>query len=199
MIALLSGKLLQKNPPLVVLDVHGVGYELEVPMSTLFALPELGQSLSLYTHLTIREDAHLLFGFATLAEKALFRELIKLTGVGPKLALAVLSGVSVEEFWAMVRAQDAARLTKLPGIGKKTADRMVLELKDKAGAIPSGGTRIGNGAAAMLNLSPLSEARAALESLGYKPAEATRLTDGFETENLSTDQILREALKRAAR
>ena len=198
MIAVITGKLLSKAPPQVVIDVQGVGYELEVPMSTLFALPEVGSPLTLHTHLTIREDAHLLFGFASLTEKALFRELIKLSGIGPKLALAVLSGGSVDDFWSLVRAQDSARLTKIPGVGKKTAERIVLEFKDKAGSSghPSLGRAMGTD---HVSLTPLAEARAALESLGYKPAEASRLTDALSAEDLSTDAILREALKRAAR
>lgn len=190
MIARLTGTLLEKSPPALVLDVHGVGYDIEAPMSTFYSLPAVGAQLSLHIHLTIREDAHLLFGFATLAEKLLFRELIKLTGVGPKLALAVLSGVAVEAFWTLVRNQDTGRLTQLPGIGKKTAERMVLELKDKAGAPGSPSLTSAPG-------SPLAEARAALQALGYKAAEAQKLTEAFSSDGLGTDQIIREALKRA--
>lgn len=196
MIGRLTGKLALKAPPQLLLDVGGVGYEIEAPMSTFYRLPAVGENLALHIHLTIREDAHLLFGFATTQEKSLFRELIKLSGVGPKLALAVLSGVAVDEFWNLVRSGDAARLTKLPGIGKKTAERMVLELREKAGG--SDGLAAGSVASAQ-PATPLAEARSALESLGYKPAEAVRLTDAFPTEDLSTDQIIREALKRAVR
>ena len=166
-------------------------------MSTFYRLPAVGESVALHTHLTIREDAHLLFGFATPQEKTLFRELIKLSGVGPKLALAVLSGVSVEEFWNFVRSGDAARLTKLPGIGKKTAERMVLELREKAGA--SDGPASSGGGNYAQPATPLAEARSALESLGYKPADAAKMTEAFTTEGLGTDQIIREALKRAVR
>lgn len=197
MIGRLTGKLALKAPPQLVLDVGGVGYEIEAPMSTFYRLPSVGEVVSLHTHLTIREDAHLLFGFATAAEKTLFRELIKLSGVGPKLALAVLSGVAVEDFWNLVRSGDAARLTKLPGIGKKTAERMVLELREKAGA--ADGPANLTGASATTPATPLAEARSALEALGYKPAEATKMTDAFTTEGLGTDQIIREALKRAVR
>lgn len=197
MIGRISGKLVLKAPPQLLVDVGGVGYELEVPMSTLYKLPALGEAVSLHTHLTVREDAHLLYGFASLAEKALFRELIKLSGVGPKLALAVLSGVSVEEFWALVRAGDAVRLTKLPGIGKKTAERMVLELREKAGAV-DGPASLGAGASAQ-PATPLAEARSALEALGYKPAEADKLLNAVKAEGMSTDQLIREALKRAVR
>ena len=197
MIGRLVGKLVLKAPPQLVLDVGGVGYEIEAPMSTFYRLPAVGEAAALHTHLTIREDAHLLFGFATPQEKTLFRELIKLSGVGPKLALAVLSGVSVEDFWNLVRSGDAARLTKLPGIGKKTAERMVLELREKAGA--SDGPASSGGGSYVQPATPLAEARSALESLGYKPADAAKMTEAFTTEGLGTDQIIREALKRAVR
>ena len=196
MIGRLSGKLASKQPPYLLVDVNGVGYELEAPMSTIYRLPAVGEAVLLHTHLTVREDAHLLYAFASTGEKSLFRTLIKLSGVGPKLALAVLSGVGVDEFWTLVRSGDAARLTKLPGIGKKTADRMVLELREKAGAADSAGPLSGLDSA---DTTPLAEARSALEALGYKPAEAQRLTDAVKTEGLATDQIIREALKRAVR
>lgn len=196
MIGRLTGKIVLKAPPQLVLDVSGVGYEIEAPMSTFYRLPAVGESVALHTHLTIREDAHLLFGFATMQEKSLFRELIKLSGVGPKLALAVLSGVSVEEFWNLVRSGDAVRLTKLPGIGKKTAERMLLELREKAGASDN---TVSLGGSSPQPATPLAEARSALESLGYKPADAAKMTDAFTTEGLGTDQIIREALKRAVR
>lgn len=197
MIGRLDGKLVLKSLPQLVLDVNGVGYEIEAPMSTFYSLPAIGEQVVLHTHLTIREDAHLLFGFATAAEKTLFRELIKLSGVGPKLALAVLSGVSVEDFWNLVRSGDAVRLTKLPGIGKKTAERMLLELREKAGA-SDGPASLAAGSHAQ-PATPLAEARSALKSLGYKPADAAKMTDAFTTEGLGTDQIIREALKRAVR
>ena len=197
MIGRLSGKLVLKAPPQLILDVGGVGYEIEAPMSTFYQLPTVGDHVVLFTHLTVREDAHLLFGFASQQEKSLFRELIKLSGVGPKLALAVLSGVGVDEFWALVRSGDAARLTKLPGVGKKTAERMVLELREKEGASGSSTAQSVSMAGAMA--SPLAEARSALEALGYRPAEAIKLTEAFSSDELGTDQIIREALKRAVR
>lgn len=196
MIGRLSGKLVQKSPPQLLVDVNGVGYELEAPMSTFYKLPSVGESVMLHTHLTVREDAHLLFAFASGAEKTLFRELIKLSGVGPKLALAVLSGVSVEDFWNLVRAGDSVRLTKLPGIGKKTAERMVLELREKAGAADGPASLPG---AAPVPASPLAEARSALEALGYKMAEADKLLNAIKAEGMGTDQLIREALKRAVR
>ncbi len=199
MIGRLSGTLIAKQPPFLLLDVGGVGYEVEAPMSTFFKLPAVGAAIVLQTHLVIREDAHLLFGFATAQEKALFREIIKITGIGPKLALAILSGIGVEDFWAAVRAAETGRLVKLPGIGKKTAERIVIELRDKAGAGGPGDVGALTSAGITIAASPLAEARAALESLGYKPVEAQKLTDAVHKPDMSTDQIIREALKRAVR
>jgi Holliday junction DNA helicase RuvA len=199
MIGRLSGTLIAKQPPMLLLDVGGVGYEIEAPMSTFFKLPALGSPVVLQTHLVIREDAHLLFGFGTAAEKALFREVIRITGIGPKLALAILSGIGVEDFWAAVRSAETGRLVKLPGIGKKTAERIVIELRDKAGAGGVGDLAGVGGGGVAVPASPLSEARAALEALGYKPAEAQKLTDAIHKDGMSTDQIIREALKRAIR
>ena len=199
MIGRLSGTLIAKQPPLLLLDVHGVGYEIEAPMSTFFKLPAIGEAVVLQTHLVVREDAHLLFGFATQTEKNLFREIIKISGIGPKLALAILSGIGVDDFWAAVRAAETGRLVKLPGIGKKTAERIVIELRDKAGAGGPGDLGMLNASGVSIPASPMSEARAALESLGYKPPEAQKLTDAAHKEGMSTDQIIREALKRAIR
>ena len=195
MIGRLSGTLLAKQPPQVLLDVHGVGYEVEAPMSTFFRLPAVGDSVVLHTHLVVREDAQLLFGFATQTEKALFRELIKVSGVGPKVALAVLSGISAEDFWATVRSGETGRLVKLPGIGKKTAERLVLELRDKAGA----GGEVSLPGMTAVPLGALAEARAALAALGYKPAEVQRLTEAVYKDGMSTEAIIQDALKRALR
>ena len=196
MIGRITGKILSKQPPMLLVDVMGVGYELEAPMSTFYRLPAAGESVSLLTHLTIREDAHLLFGFALQSEKDLFRDLIKISGIGPKLALSILSGVNVDDFWAMVRAGDTARLVKVPGVGKKTAERLVIEMRDKAGA--------GDGSSlsgAMLGgvAGPLQEARSALTALGYKPVEIQRFTEAVYKDGMSTEQIIQEALKRAVR
>jgi len=190
----LSGTLLNKQPPLLLLDVHGVGYEVEAPMSTFFRLPAVGEAVVLHTHLVVREDAQLLFGFATLAEKGLFRDLIRISGVGPKVALAVLSGISVEDYWGVVRAGESGRLVKIPGIGKKTAERLVLEMRDKAGV---GEVALPGAPAAPVGA--LAEARSALASLGYKPAEVQRLTDAVYKDGMSTEAIIQEALKRALR
>lgn len=195
MIGTLNGRLVFKDPPHLLLEVNGVGYELEVPLSTFERLPDTGASLVLHTHLTVREDAHILFAFGTPAEKNLFRDLIKLNGVGPKLGLAILSGLSVNEFWNVVRSQDAVRLTKLPGVGKKTAERLVLELKDRAENHVTSSTAEA-GPSANRNL---LEARRALEALGYKPAEAVRMCDEIARADMSTEQLVREALKRVAR
>jgi len=166
LIGRLSGRLAAKSPPQVLLDVNGVGYELDVPMSTFYNLPALGEPAQLLTHLVVREDAQLLYGFLTEAERATFRELVKISGVGPRTALAILSGLSVAELAAAVSRQDSARLVKVPGIGKKTAERLLLELKGKLGAdLP-----LAAGAVA------LSDAQAditqALQALGYNEREA---------------------------
>jgi holliday junction DNA helicase RuvA len=193
MIGRLKGTLLGKEPPLLWLDVNGVGYELEAPLSTFYKLPDVGQGLSIHTHLIVREDNQTLVAFATAAEKALFRQLIKLSGVGPKSALTILSGISVDDFWETVRQQDAAKLTRLPGIGKKTAERLVLELKDKAGEHATT-TKVGgaiDGAVA--------QAVSALVNLGYKPAEAQRLAEAAYRQGDPAEQVIREALKRALR
>jgi Holliday junction DNA helicase RuvA len=194
MIGRITGKLIAKQPPQLLVDVMGVGYEVEAPMSTFYKLPATGETVTLLTHLSIREDAHVLFGFSSQAEKNLFRELIKVSGIGPKSALGVLSGINVEDFWATVREADTARLVKLPGIGKKTAERLLIEMRDKAGiadvVLPGGSAPI---------TGPLQEARSALTALGYKPAEIQRFTDAVYKEGMSTEQIIQEALKRAVR
>lgn len=196
MIGSLTGILRAKQPPLLLLDVHGVGYEVEVPMSTFFKLPTLGETMTLLAHLTVREDAQLLFGFATLAEKQLFRELIRISGIGPKVALAVLSGISVDEFWSAVRAGETGRLVKVPGIGKKTAERIVIEMRDKSGAAETAAL---GGSGIAVPSEPLQEARAALEALGYKPVEAQKLVEAVKKDGMTTDQLIRDALKRAVR
>ena len=196
MIGRLTGRLGYRATDHVLIEVGGVGYEVEAPMSTFYKLPATGEKLTLQTHLTVREDAHLLFGFATTAEKTLFRELIRVSAIGPKLALAILSGISVEEFWQVVRAGATVRFSKLPGIGKKTAERLVVEMRDKAGqgAVPGRGT-----AGQAVAMGPLQEARSALTALGYKPTEGDRLTDAVYEDGMRTEQIIQEALKRAAR
>jgi Holliday junction DNA helicase RuvA len=188
MISRLTGRLLEKQPPSVVLDVHGVGYEIDVPMSTFYQLPATGAEVRLFTHLVVREDAHLLYGFATEGERQVFRQLIKITGIGARIALAVLSGMSVDELYAAVSQQESARLIRIPGIGKKTAERLMLELKDKLALVP--GSAPVPGATAPAG----SDALNALVALGYGDKEA-RAT----LAKLSADLPLQDAIRQALR
>lgn len=165
MIGRLYGTLLQKNPPQLLVDCHGVGYEVDVPMSTFYNLPALGETVTLFTHLTVREDAHLLYGFGSLEERSLFRQLIRITGVGPRMALALLSGMSASEMAQAVTLQEVGRLTRIPGVGKKTAERLLLELKGKLGA----DLGIAGGA---LQSDATSDILNALIALGYSEKEA---------------------------
>ena len=192
MIGRLAGTLLEKNPPQILLDVQGVAYEIDVPMSTFYNLPNIGDRLTLFTHLVVREDAHLLFGFASENERRAFRQLIKITGVGARIALAVLSGLSVAELAQAVSMQDSGRLTKIPGIGKKTAERLLLELKDKLGAdltTAVGVYRPAPVAADVLN---------ALLSLGYSDKEAARAVKELP-EGIAVGDGIRQALKLLAK
>ncbi len=198
MIGRLVGKLVEKHPPSLMLDVNGVGYELEAPMSTFYALPELGSAVMLHTHLVVRDDAHLLYGFASCEERQLFRTLIKVSGVGPKLALTLLSGISVADFARSVQEDDAARLVRLPGIGKKTAQRLIVEMRDRLeGDFSAAGEMGAMATSPPVEEDPRRDARSALESLGYKPQEASRLVDSVDSEGLSSEEIIRNALKRA--
>jgi len=190
MIGRISGTLLEKHPPQVVVMSHGVGYELDVPMSTFYNLPRTGEPVELLTHFVVREDAQLLFGFLTATERTAFRQLLKVNGVGPKVALSVLSGLSVEDLSAAVAAEDAARLTKVPGVGRKTAERIVLELRDKlAGAV---------GSATPATAHPGSDVLNALLSLGYNEREATAAVKQLPADLPLTDAI-RQALKQLAK
>jgi holliday junction DNA helicase RuvA len=198
MIGRLKGVLVHKQPPWLVVDVHGVGYELEAPMSTFYDLPELGREVSLFTHHAQKEDSVALYAFLRESERRLFRDVQKVSGIGAKIALAILSGASVEDFARLVQTGDVTALTRIPGIGKKTAERLVVELRDRAsdflhaGAIP--GTR---GAPAPLD--PLGEAVVALQQLGYKPAEAARMADKAREDGDTAETIIRKALKAALR
>ena len=194
MIGRLQGVLSRKEPPALMLDVGGVGYELEAPMTTFYELPAVGERVTLYTHLVVREDAHLLYGFVREAQRRLFRELLKVNGVGPRVALAVLSGLSDEEFCRCVAEEDIARLTKVPGIGRKTAERLVIEMRDKLPKdipLPASTTAAGPVAPG----DPVSEAVSALVALGYKPNEASRAVRSASTKGLSAEEIIRQALK----
>jgi Holliday junction DNA helicase RuvA len=202
MIGRLRGTLAQKQPPLLLVDVGGVGYEVEAPMSTFYQLPAVGEAVVLYTHLVVREDAHLLFGFASESERRLFRTLIKVNGVGAKLALTILSGISADEFARCVQDNDTAALVRLPGVGKKTAERLIVEMRDRLadweGAVALPGAVPAPSAAAPAQ-DETRDAISALVSLGYKPPEASRLVSKVETEGLSSEEIIRAALKQAVK
>jgi Holliday junction DNA helicase RuvA len=193
----LTGILLRKEPPALLIDVGGVGYDIEAPMTTFYELPAVGQKVTLHTHLVVRADAHLLYGFAREAQRRLFRDLLKVNGVGPRVALAVLSGMSDQEFVLCVTQGDVARLTKIPGIGRKTAERLVMELKDKLAFEPHG-VDVQNVATAAPPADPISEAVSALVALGYKPPEASRMVRAIPAKDLSTEEIIRQALKSVA-
>jgi len=193
MIGHLTGVLAEKRPPWLTIDVSGVGYELEAPMSTFYTLPAIGERVRLVTHLLVREDAQLLYGFQTEGERTLFRALLKISGIGARIALGILSSSTVEGFYTCVRHKDLASLTKVPGIGRKTAERLLVEMADRLpdvsptpinGAVPSGG-----GAE--------NEAQHALVALGYKPAEVTRMLSSIDVRSMRTEDIIREALRRA--
>ena len=191
MIGFLRGKLLRKQPPHLLMDVQGVGYEVEAPMSTFYDLPEVGAELVLFTHLSIREDAHVLFGFGSEVERRFFRSLIRVNGVGPKLALTILSGISVEGFARCVQENDAGALTRLPGIGKKTAERLVVEMRDRLDDVGA--------PLSVPGAHPRDEALSALVSLGYKPQEAAQMLRGIKEEALSSEELIRRALQGALR
>jgi Holliday junction DNA helicase RuvA len=198
MIGLLRGVLLQKEPPALLLEAGGVGYEVEAPMTTFYDLPAVGQSVTLYTHLVVREDAHLLYGFSRESQRRLFRGLLKVNGVGPRVALAVLSGLSEQELVRCLVSEDVGRLTKVPGIGRKTAERLIIELRDKvtAPALPAGAAP---GSVAMpMAVDPVDEAVAAMVALGYKPPEATRAVRAVASEGLESAEIIRRALRAMA-
>lgn len=198
MIGFLRGTLLDKQPPFVTLDVNGVGYELEVPMSTLFQLPETGKPLELHTHLVVREDAQLLYGFYCKRDRQMFRELIRLNGVGPKLALALMSGMSADELIGCVHAEDTARLMKVPGVGKKTAERLLVELKGKFkdwDVTLSGISLPAEAATAQAGAGAEQDAVSALVSLGFKPAEASRAVRAVYADDLRSEDLIRLALR----
>jgi holliday junction DNA helicase RuvA len=182
MIGSVRGRIASKTPPQLMVDVGGLGYELEAPMSTFFHLPAVGEEVSLLTHLVVREDAHVLYAFGTEAERRLFRSLIKVSGVGPKIALALLSGISVEAFSRCIVNEDITALTKVPGIGRKTAERLIIEMRDR-----------------LKDPGPETEAYGALIALGYRPAEATRLLKAVGPGTHSTEELIRRALQGAGR
>lgn len=197
MIGRLSGIIIEKQPPELVVDVQGVGYEVSAPMSTFVNLPPLNEQVSLYTHLVVREDAQLLYGFATIRERLLFRSLLKVNGVGAKLALTILSGSDVDSFARSVQEGDAASLTRLPGVGKKTAERLIIEMRDRLKEV---GSAMGLDEQITTNMPSADGARRealeALIALGYKAAEADKMIRSFDAQGMTTEQIIRQALQR---
>ena len=194
MIARLAGTLIYKQPPLMVIDVAGVGYEVEAPLSVFYDLPEIGQPIVILTHLSIKDDSHTLYGFASEAERTLFRQLLKISGIGAKLALTILSGASGEELARYVAEGDSAALVRLPGIGKKTAERIIIELRDKLDVVPTASTPVSaSGEALPANAS--SEAITALNALGYKPQESSSLVRKVAKPDMSVEEIIRMALQ----
>ncbi len=198
MIGRIRGTLASKQPPSLLVDVGGVGYELAAPMSTFYELGAAGTEVSLHIHMVVREDAMLLYAFFRESERALFRDLIKVSGIGAKTALSVLSGISVDDFRRTVATADVASLTRVPGIGKKTAERIVVELKDKLD-VSAIGITLSAASAPDQPRDPSSEAIVALQSLGYKPAEAAKLVANAAEPGDRAEEIIRKALKRALR
>ena len=202
MIGRLRGVLLEKHPPHLLLEVAGVGYEVEAPMSTFYVLPGVGCEITLHTHLVVREDSHTLFGFAERSERRLFRSLIKVSGVGARMAVTILSGISPEGFVQCVQREDTATLVKLPGVGKKTAERLIIEMRDridewtKTGAAPAPALAVG----ATQAPSPVVDAVSALIALGYKPPEASRMVSAVDgAKEMASEEIIRVALQGAVR
>jgi len=201
LIGFLRGILVAKSAPTLVLDVAGVGYEIEAPMSTFYQLPKLGDEVQLHTHLVVREDAHILFGFSGEAERALFRSLIKVNGVGARLALTLLSGLSVDEFHRTVLDHDTSALVKLPGIGKKTAERLIIEMRDR---LPDYSDTMASSPnkprqSAFNSDNPTQEALSALIALGYKSTDASRMVRDISSEGKTSEEIIRLALQSAGR
>lgn len=190
MIGSLTGVLASKQPPWLMLDVGGVGYELEAPMSTFYELPQVGSQLTLVTHLVVREDAQLLYGFLSEDERSLFRSLLRVSGIGARIALAVLSSMSVSGFVRCVEVRDVTSLVRVPGVGKKTAERLLVEMADRLPDQPAGERQRSAPAG-----QPTSEAESALLALGYRPTEITRMLSSLDTAGMSTEALIREALR----
>jgi len=190
--------LLEKKPPSLLIDVNGVGYEIDAPMTTFYELPKVGETVVMYTHLVVRDDAHLLYGFARDSDRALFRTLIKVSGVGAKMALGLLSGISSHDFVKTIRSNDIATLTRIPGVGKKTAERLVIEMRDRLKELmPESdtahvATNIDNDA---LPPDEIKDAISALIALGFKPPEASRMVSSINTKGLPSEEIIRQALQ----
>lgn len=197
MIGCLKGVLLDKRPPTLVLDVHGVGYELDAPMTTFYDLPTVGERVTVYTHMVVREDAQLLFAFSDAAQRDVFRSLLKVSGVGPRVALAILSTLSTRDFFSAVTNDDAACLTRVPGIGRKTAERLIVEMRDRVmkQAGDDGETPV---PVAERRDNPVEDAVEALMALGYKPAEASRAIRSLDGDGRSSEDLIRQALRQLA-
>ena len=195
MIGLLRGRILGKQPPQLLIDVNGVGYEVDAPMTTFYNLPAVGDEVTLFTHLAVREDAHTLFGFMQLSDRDLFRSLLKVNGVGARLALGILSGMEAGQFIACVQSGDAAALVRLPGIGKKTAERLIIELRDRLPDVGAAGGLATGGAPPAHAASPVEDAVSALVGLGYRPQEASRMVRAINAAELSSEEIIRQALQ----
>ena len=191
MIGRLRGVLADKTPGEILVDVAGIGYEVEIPLTTYYELPETGADVIIHTHMVVREDAQLLFGFGTLQERSLFRTLIKVNGVGPKLAVGILSGIEATAFARAVQQKDVKALVALPGVGKKTAERLIVEMQDRLDEFPQAGST----PAAVSQADPLADAEAALINLGYKPQEASRALAGIDDSNDSIENLIKQALK----
>lgn len=204
MIGRLSGTLIQKQPPLLMIDVHGVGYEVQAPMSTFYQLPELEQPVVLLTHMVVREDAQLLYGFYSESERLLFKSLIRVNGVGPKLALTILSGISADEFVQVIKNNDESGLVRLPGIGKKTAQRLIVEMKDRLNdwqGDDSAAQDKSSTGSDKLNTEQdiIKEAISALIALGYKPVEAGKMINQLDKQDQSSESLIKQALKNTVR
>jgi len=202
-IGFLRGKLVHKAPPFLIMDVNGVGYEVEAPMTTFYDLPALNEEIKLHTHLVVREDAHILFGFSAEAERTLFRALIKVNGVGPKLALTILSGQSADEFYRCIQDNDSLALVRLPGVGKKTAERLIIEMRDRLPDLGVSTATNTDNAGAVTSVpavgNPKQEAISALCSLGYKPLDASKMVQNISIEGKTCEAIIRLALQGAVR
>ena len=191
MIGFLRGTLASKNPPELTLDVGGVGYELEAPMSTFYQLPDIGEPITILTHFLVRDDAQLLYGFSTESERALFRNLLKVSGVGGRVALGILSGISVERFRRCVLDRDLVTLTRIPGIGRKTAERLMVEMKDRLNITDADGVK-----SSVLKDGAEGQAHGALLALGYKASEVSRMLSEIDKTQMGPEELIREALKR---
>jgi Holliday junction DNA helicase RuvA len=197
-IGLLRGKILSKQPPRLLIDVQGVGYEVDAPMTTFYDLPGTGEEVTLFTHLAVREDAHTLYGFARVSDRELFRSLLKVNGVGARLALTILSGMEPGEFVQCVQEGNTAALVRLPGVGKKTAERLIIELRDRlegTATVPAAASDAAPAAAA----SPVEDAVSALVGLGYKPQDASRMVRAIDSGAMSSEDIIRAALQATVR